>query len=102
MDIADTNAYQQLADKIKQKEQEFGEHPVVILYMAVAPQLVPVIVKNLGPVHLCDDPKSSRIVVEKPFGHDLESATEMNRLISTIFEEEQIYRIDHYLGKETV
>jgi glucose-6-phosphate 1-dehydrogenase len=102
MDIADTNAYQQLADKIKQKEQEFGEHPVVILYMAVAPQLVPVIVKNLGPVHLCDDPKSSRIVVEKPFGHDLESATEMNRLLSTIFEEEQIYRIDHYLGKETV
>ena len=55
MDISDANAFQQLADIIKQKEQEYGEHPVVIFYMAVAPQLVPVIVKNLGNVHVCDD-----------------------------------------------
>ncbi|MEP6617154.1 MAG: glucose-6-phosphate dehydrogenase [Ginsengibacter sp.] len=102
MDIADANAYHQLVDTVKQKEQEFGDPPVVIFYMAVAPQLVPAIVKNLGAVKLCTDPKCSRIVVEKPFGHDLESATEMNHLLGSIFEEEQIYRIDHYLGKETV
>src|SRR6266516_875396 len=102
MDIADANAYQRVADLATQTEQEFGEHPVIIFYMAVAPQLVPVIVKNLGAIHLCEDTKCSRIVVEKPFGHDLQSAIEMNRLLSSIFAEEQIYRIDHYLGKETV
>lgn len=102
MDIADANAYQRVADIIKQKEQEYGERPIVIFYMAVAPQLVPAIVKNLGSVHVCEDPHQSRIVVEKPFGHDLASATEMNRLLGSIFEEQQIFRIDHYLGKETV
>jgi glucose-6-phosphate 1-dehydrogenase len=102
MDVADQNAYNQIAEIVKQKEQEFGEYPTLIFYMAVAPQLVPVIVKNLDAVHVCSDVKHSRIVVEKPFGHDLESAMEMNKLLSTIFEEVQIYRIDHYLGKETV
>jgi glucose-6-phosphate 1-dehydrogenase len=102
MDVADEKAYNQIAEIVKQKEQEFGEKPTVIFYMAVAPQLVPVIIKNLDSVKICSDVKNSRIVVEKPFGHDLESAMEMNKLLSTIFEEEQIYRIDHYLGKETV
>ena len=102
MDVSDENEYNQISEIVKQKEQEFGEHPTLIFYMAVAPQLVPVIVKNLGSVHVCLDVKHSRIVVEKPFGHDLESAKEMNKLLANIFEEEQIYRIDHYLGKETV
>ena len=102
IDVADEKAYTQIAETVKQKEQEFGEYPTLIFYMAVAPQLVPVIVKNLGSVHVCSDIKHSRIVVEKPFGHDLESAREMNKLLAGIFKEEQIYRIDHYLGKETV
>lgn len=102
MDVADESAYLKIGEIVKQKEQEFGEPPLLIFYMAVAPQLVPVIVKNLGSVHVCSDVKRSRIVVEKPFGHDLDSAMEMNRLLANSFEEEQIYRIDHYLGKETV
>ncbi|MBA2250258.1 MAG: glucose-6-phosphate dehydrogenase [Chitinophagaceae bacterium] len=102
MDVADEKAYAQIVEIVKQKEQEFGVHPNIIFYMAVAPQLVPVIVKNLGKAALCKDVKCSRIVVEKPFGHDLQSAMEMNQLLSTIFDEKQIYRIDHYLGKETV
>ncbi len=102
MDVADEKAYTKIEEIVKQKEQEFGEHPTVIFYMAVAPQLVPVIVKNLGTINICADVKRSRIVVEKPFGHDLESAKEMNTFLATIFKEEQIYRIDHYLGKETV
>ena len=102
MDIADEKAYRQIEEIAKQKEQEFGEHPTVIFYMAVAPQLVPTIVKNLSTLHLCSDIKCSRIVVEKPFGHDLESAKEMNKLLLASFDEEQIFRIDHYLGKETV
>ncbi|RYF92003.1 MAG: glucose-6-phosphate dehydrogenase, partial [Chitinophagaceae bacterium] len=71
-------------------------------YMAVAPQLVPDIASKLGPLNICADTKCTRIVVEKPFGHDLESAHELNTLLSSMFSEEQIYRIDHYLGKETV
>jgi glucose-6-phosphate 1-dehydrogenase len=53
-------------------------------------------------MEVCRDTKCSRIVVEKPFGHDLQSAVAMNKMLSEYFDEEQIYRIDHYLGKETV
>lgn len=102
MDVADAQSYNKINEIVKQREEEFSEHPTLIFYMAVAPQLVPVIVKNLGSVESCGDIKHSRIVVEKPFGHDLESAMEMNKLLAGIFDEEQIYRIDHYLGKETV
>jgi glucose-6-phosphate 1-dehydrogenase len=102
IDITDEKQYVQIADLVKKKEQEFKEEPVVIFYMAIAPQLVPAVVKNLSTLSFCKNTKSTRIVVEKPFGHDLQSAKEMNELLSQYFDEEQIYRIDHYLGKETV
>jgi len=102
MDASNEADYQKIADIVKEKEQEFGEHPNVIFYMAVAPQLVPDIASKLGPLNICHDTKCTRIVVEKPFGHDLKSAHELNELLSSMFDEKQIYRIDHYLGKETV
>jgi len=102
MDAEKDEEYQKIADIVKKKEQEFGEHPNVIFYMAVAPQLVPDIAKKLGPLNICADTKCTRIVVEKPFGHDLQSAHELNALLASMFDEKQIYRIDHYLGKETV
>jgi glucose-6-phosphate 1-dehydrogenase len=102
LDVENESEYQQIADIVKQKEIEFGEHPNVIFYMAVAPQLVPSIATKLGPLNICADTKCTRIVVEKPFGQDLESATALNNLLASMFDEEQIYRIDHYLGKETV
>ena len=102
LDVKDKSHYNQLAQLAKEKEKEWGAHPTIIFYMAVAPQLVPTIVKNLGTLEICHDTHCSRIVVEKPFGHDLESAKEMNQMLRKYFEEEQIYRIDHYLGKETV
>ncbi|MEO6454827.1 MAG: glucose-6-phosphate dehydrogenase [Ginsengibacter sp.] len=102
MDLEDERSYAQLSDITTQKEQEFGQHPTIIFYMAVAPQLVPAIIKNLSTLSFCKDTGCTRIVVEKPFGHDLESAKEMNKLLLQYFAEEQIYRIDHYLGKETV
>ena len=102
MDAEDEAEYQKIAEVVKEKEKEYGEHPNVIFYMAVAPQLVPDIASKLGPLNICADTKCTRIVVEKPFGHDLESAHELNKLLSGMFSEEQIYRIDHYLGKETV
>ena len=102
MDVTDAKAYDKITQIAKKKEKEAGVHPNVVFYMAVAPQLVPEIVKHIGIMEICKDPKCSRIVVEKPFGHDLDSAIEMNKMLSEYFEEEQIYRIDHYLGKETV
>src|SRR4029079_14313443 len=102
LDAENEKDFTKLSDLAKQKEQEFGERPVIIFYMAVAPQLVPAIVKNLSLLPFCTDTKCTRIVVEKPFGHDLQSAMQMNELLAKYFDEEQIYRIDHYLGKETV
>jgi glucose-6-phosphate 1-dehydrogenase len=102
MDVNDPKAYEKLATIAKDKEAEAGVHPTVVFYMAVAPQLVPEIVKHIGNMEVCRDTKCSRIVVEKPFGHDLQSAIEMNKMLREYFDEEQIYRIDHYLGKETV
>ena len=102
MDVNDEKAYDKLAKIAKDKEAEAGIHPTVVFYMAVAPQLVPEIVKHIGNMEVCRDTKCSRIVVEKPFGHDLQSAVAMNKMLSEYFDEEQIYRIDHYLGKETV
>jgi glucose-6-phosphate 1-dehydrogenase len=102
MDAAEESAYEKIASAVKQKQQEWGEHPNVVFYLAVAPQLVPVIATHLGKLKVCTDTKFTRIVVEKPFGHDLKSAHELNKLLMSIFSEEQIYRIDHYLGKETV
>lgn len=102
MDVADEKAYNQIEEITKEKEKEFGIHPIVVFYMAVAPQLVPGIIKNIGKLKICHDTKCTRVVVEKPFGHDLDSAIQMNNILSEEFEENQIYRIDHYLGKETV
>ena len=78
MDVADESHYKNLADIAKAKEKEAGEHLNIIFYMAVAPQLVPIIVKQLGKLEICHDTKCTRIIVEKPFGHDLETAKELN------------------------
>ena len=102
MDAEKDEKYTDISELIKKKETEFGEHPNVIFYMAVAPQLVPDIARKLGQGNICRDKDYTRIVVEKPFGHDLESAHELNELLMSMFDEKQIYRIDHYLGKETV
>jgi len=102
MDAEKDSDYQKISDIVKKKEEEFGEHPNVIFYLSVAPQLMPDIAKKLGGLNLCTDTRQTRIVIEKPFGHDLKSAHELNELLMSRFKEEQIYRIDHYLGKESV
>jgi glucose-6-phosphate 1-dehydrogenase len=75
-----------------------------VFYLATPPDADPVIVAQLGRVGLASEEKGcfSRVVVEKPFGHDLESARSLNAEIHRVFREDQIFRIDHYLGKETV
>ena len=101
-DVQDAGTYQDFAARIKQLEEKWQQPANVIYYLAVAPNFFPVIAENLAKAGLTADPERTRIVIEKPFGHDLESAKELNALLGRIFQEKQIYRIDHYLGKETV
>jgi glucose-6-phosphate 1-dehydrogenase len=68
-------------------------------YLAIPPSLFPTVIQSLGTAGLADD---GRVIVEKPFGRDLESARELTKTINKVFSEEAIYRIDHYLGKEEV
>lgn len=101
-DLKDDNSYRGIFEWIEQKGAEWGVVPNVIFYLSVAPQLAPGIATKLHQHKICEDPQRTRIVFEKPFGHDLQSARELNQLLSGMFKEEQIFRIDHYLGKETV
>ncbi len=101
-DFTDTATYKKLGDQITKFEKEWGEKSNRIFYMAIPPRFIESIAKHLGKAKLTTDKLRSRIVVEKPFGHDLESANALNITLGNIFNECQIYRIDHYLGKETV
>lgn len=102
MDGDKSSDYVKIADFVKEKSEKWETPPHVVFYLAVAPQLVPAIANNLGKLDMCADKHKTRIVVEKPFGHDLKSAQELNTQLRSLFAEEQIFRIDHYLGKETV
>jgi glucose-6-phosphate 1-dehydrogenase len=101
-DVQNAATYKDFARIIKGLEKEWQAPANVIYYLAVAPNFFPIIAENLAKAGLTEDTERTRIVIEKPFGHDLESAKELNALLGRIFEEKQIYRIDHYLGKETV
>lgn len=102
MDVDRPESYLPIKQIIADYEAEWGLSAHVIFYLAVAPQLVPEITTNLYNLQLNKEKEKLRIVVEKPFGHDLKSAKELNKLLTDMFDESQIYRIDHYLGKETV
>ena len=101
-DVQNADTYRDFAKLIKGYEKEWKTPANVIYYLAVAPNFFPIIAENLAKAGLTEDTERTRIVIEKPFGHDLESAKELNALLGRIFQEKQIYRIDHYLGKETV
>ncbi len=102
-DLNDAETYNEFGNLIKNYEAEWQQQEAnVIYYLAVAPQFFPIIAENISKSKLATNPEKTRIVIEKPFGHDLESAKSLNKLLAGIFEEKQIYRIDHYLGKETV
>ena len=105
-DFGDAQAYQLLSKVLDQLDEERATGGNRLFYMATPPSFFPVIVTHLGDSGLAQ-PKHpgqswTRVVIEKPFGRDLESARELNRAVTGVFEEGQVYRIDHYLGKETV
>lgn len=101
-DLSKPHTYQQMTKLVKDKEEAWKQEANAVFYMSVAPQLVPMIAEKLHQSGLTANPARSRMVFEKPFGHDLKSAKELNIQLGQMFEERQIYRIDHFLGKETV
>jgi glucose-6-phosphate 1-dehydrogenase len=101
-DFADAETYDRLAKRLSELDKRWGRKADRIFYQATPPSLVETIVERLGKAHLARDRDRARIVLEKPFGRDLASATSLNRMLTQVFDESQIYRIDHYLGKETV
>jgi glucose-6-phosphate 1-dehydrogenase len=101
-DFASPECYQALAERIAALEAEWGTPSVRIFYLAVPPIAVETIVRRLQAANLCHGGSATRIVVEKPFGRDLASARALDSLLRSAFDESQIFRIDHYLGKETV
>ena len=103
-DYADQRFYSDIKRRLSELNEKAGKNFGRIFYLSLPPLLYPEVIENLGRAGLnkkgnCD---FVRLVVEKPFGRDLQSAMELNDCISKCFTEEQIYRIDHYLGKETV
>ena len=101
----DPEAYAKLKERLEEIEPQFGIPGNRIFYLAIPPTLIETCVKHLKEVGLItppDSPQFTRIIVEKPIGPDLKSAQQINEITSEGFDESQIYRIDHYLGKEPV
>lgn len=103
IDTAKGEEYEHVKKKLSELNKKFNLAHNYIFYLSTPPSLYPVIPKFLYGQGLTLQQKGfRRIIIEKPFGHDLSSAIQLNRQLLDFFGEEQIYRIDHYLGKETV
>jgi len=100
----DPALYERLRAQLAECDARHGTAGNYLFYLAVPPDLFSVIVKHLGASGLAreEDGKWRRVIIEKPFGHDLESAKALDREVRAVLGEQQIFRIDHYLGKETV
>jgi glucose-6-phosphate 1-dehydrogenase len=103
-DINDPQTYKALAARISELAKKHQTDGNILYYLATPPQAFAPIVRHLGDAKLAQPQGRGwvRVIVEKPFGTDLESARELNRQLDQVLSEDQIYRIDHYLGKETV
>jgi glucose-6-phosphate 1-dehydrogenase len=107
----DDAAFDTLAETVRQLDRERGTGGNYAFYLSIPPKFFPVVVQQLKRSGLSDpgppDPVTGRtswrrVVIEKPFGHDLESAQELNAIVDAVFPANSVFRIDHYLGKETV
>jgi glucose-6-phosphate 1-dehydrogenase len=104
-DYNDQNAYAQLTKRLADLEEGKKLGGNRLFYLSTPPEVYPGIVEQLGRAGLAhaSNPNSwVRIIIEKPFGRDLATAKELNKIVLNVFEEKQVYRIDHYLGKDTV
>ena len=103
-DIGTPDSYQQLSTLLDQIDKERGTSGNRVFYLSTAPEHYSMAIKQLGDAGLsrAKDGSWVRIIIEKPFDYDLTSAKKLNQDVAAVFDEEQVYRIDHYLGKETV
>ena len=102
MDPADAFTYSRLNERLKALSPQYENDGNYLFYLATPPLLYELIPKYLHDAGILKKPGLKRIIVEKPFGYDLASARKLNKIYATYFKEEDIYRIDHFLGKETV
>lgn len=101
-DLESLESNREPAEFLSKLDSERGTLGNRAFYLATAPSYFKPIIENLGTAGLSGDPRNTRIVIEKPFGRDLDSAHSLNKVVQKVFQEKQVYRIDHYLGKETV
>jgi glucose-6-phosphate 1-dehydrogenase len=103
-DFTNPEGFHSLAERLRQIDQERGTAGNRVFYLATPPDSYDDIIRNLGVAGLARPTEGGwvRIIVEKPFGHDLTTAQALNQQLLSVFDERQVYRIDHYLGKETV
>ena len=101
-DINDPEFYNKLRDRLNQMRQS-GSSPNHLFYLSIAASQARTVIEGLGTAGLNhSDGGWARIIIEKPFGRDLSSARQLNQTVLKVFDEQNVYRIDHYLGKETV
>jgi glucose-6-phosphate 1-dehydrogenase len=100
--IDDPESYQKLKDFLAELDELRGTRGNRVFYLSVAPRFFGEAALQLGAMGMLADPKKQRLVIEKPFGRDLSTAQSLNTVVGKVCAEEQVYRIDHYLGKETV
>ncbi len=101
-DIDKPESYQKLKAFLGELDGQRGTRGNRVFYLSVSPKFFPEAIRQLGTAGMLADPLKNRLVIEKPFGRDLSSAQNLNRVVQKVCKEEQVYRIDHYLGKETV
>lgn len=104
VDLLDGTHYERLCERLSRIDAERGTEGNYLFYLAIPPSLFGQVTDQLGDVGLLHESENDwrRVIIEKPFGRDLESAIALNRELHRHLDEDQIYRIDHYLGKETV
>ena len=101
----DNDAFDTLAKTLTDLDASHGTQGNAAFYLSIPPSAFPMVLQQMERTGMADNSKSGgwrRVVVEKPFGHDLESAIELNTLVDNVFTAQDVFRIDHYLGKETV
>lgn len=101
-DIDNPESYQKLKAFLAELDEQRGTRGNRVFYLSVAPKFFAESIQQLGGAGMLPDPLKQRLVIEKPFGRDLSTAQRLNQVVQKVCDEKQIYRIDHYLGKETV
>ncbi len=102
LDIGNVDKFRRLKSLTEELEKQFGIPGNRLFYLALAPELFGTVSRNLQEGGMLETPGWHRLVIEKPFGYDYPSACRLNEEISRVFKEEEVFRIDHYLGKEMV